>query len=63
MKKYKKFVVGFLALNSMMASYSETSGIQSSGKYDRIYENIIKNINRGRSSDTSYKLIEQMLIW
>ena len=33
MKKYKKFVVGFLALNSMMASYSETSGIQSSGKY------------------------------
>ena len=61
MKKYKKFIVGFLALNSMITSYSETLGVQSSGKYDRIYENIIKNINRGRPSDTSYKLIEQML--
>ena len=45
MKKYKKFIVGFLALNSMITSYSETLGVQSSGKYDRIYENIIKNIN------------------
>ena len=61
MKIYKKFIAGFLALNSMMVSYGENLKTETTKKYDRIYENMIRNINRGRPNDNSYKFIERIL--
>ena len=61
MKIYKKFIAGFLALNSMMVSYGENLKTETTKKYDRIYENMIRNINRGRPNNNSYKSIERIL--
>ena len=46
MKKNKKLLVLFLALNSILTSYADTAvgtGLAGS-KYERMYNNIVKNI-------------------
>ena len=56
--KNKMFM--FLALNSLAASFSATVS-QPELKYEKLYNNMIKNIETGKSNDKSYKLIEDVL--
>ena len=63
MKKNKKLLVLFLALNSVMASYADTTGGTGfvNSKYERMYNNIIKNVQKGNSTQKNYQIIEDIL--
>ena len=56
MKKNKKLLVSFLALNAMASSYAPASGI-SSAKYDRMYNSIVKNMETSKSNEKTYQTI------
>ena len=60
MKKNKKLLMGFLAVNAVISSYT---GAASSTlvKYDKMYDNMAKNIEKGKSNEENYKLIERVL--
>ncbi|WP_435308767.1 autotransporter domain-containing protein [Sebaldella termitidis] len=63
MKKNKKLLVLFLALNSILTSYADTAvgtGLAGS-KYERMYNNIVKNIEKGNSTQKNYQVIENIL--
>ena len=60
MKKNKKLLVSFLALNAMASSYTPASGI-SSAKYDRMYNSIVKNMETSKSNEKTYQTIEKIL--
>ena len=60
MKKNKKLLVSFLALNAMASSYAPASGI-SSAKYDRMYNSIVKNMETSKSNEKTYQTIEKIL--
>ncbi|MCP1224737.1 autotransporter domain-containing protein [Sebaldella sp. S0638] len=55
-----KKVCMFLALGSIANIYAENNNSISKGKYDRIYNNMTKNIGN-KSSDENYKLLEKIL--
>ena len=60
MKKNKKLLVSFLALNAILSSY--TSGSQSqTPKYDRMYNSVVRNIEKGNSNEKTYQTIERIL--
>ncbi|MCP1225330.1 transporter [Sebaldella sp. S0638] len=61
MKRNKKLLVSFLALNSILASHAEGAETQISAKYDRMYNSIVKNIENGKSNTKNYQVIEQIL--
>ena len=63
MKKNKKLLVLFLALNSIMTSYADTTGGTGfvNSKYERMYNNIIKNIQKGNSTQKNYQIVENIL--
>ena len=63
MKKNKKLLVLFLALNSILTSYADTAGGTglSGSKYERMYNNIVKNIEKGNSTQKNYQVIENIL--
>ena len=46
-----------LALNTLAAIPGEAAGI----KTDRLYNNITKNVQAGKSNNENYKLIENIL--
>ena len=51
MKKSKKLLLSFLALNAVLpisAARAESSALL---KYDRLYNNVIKNIEAGKSNE------------
>ena len=54
MKKNKKLLVSFLALNAILTSYAESETVQPV-KYERIYSSIVKNIEKGNSNEKRIK--------
>ena len=61
MKKSKKLILSFLALNAALPISAAGTESAATSKYDRLYNNIVKNIETGKSNDTNYKLIENVL--
>ena len=59
MKKNKKLLL-FLALNSLATSFAGTSN-QINVKYDKLYNNMIKNIETGKPNGSNFKLIQDVL--
>ncbi|MBP9478591.1 MAG: hypothetical protein KBF12_08215 [Sebaldella sp.] len=55
MRKNKKLLM-FLALNSLATSFAGTTN-QVSAKYDKLYTNMVKNLETGKSNESNYKLI------
>jgi hypothetical protein len=62
-KKNKKLLILILALNTVIASYADTAEKTSpvNGKYERMYNNIIKNIQNEKSTQKNYQFIENIL--
>ncbi len=60
MKKNKKLLVSFLALNVTLTSYAESETLQPI-KYERMYNSIVKNIEKGNSNEKTYQIIEKIL--
>ena len=60
MKKNKKLLM-FLALNSLATSFAGTVSGQIEEKYDKLYNNMVKNIEMGKSNEKNYKLIQDVL--
>ena len=60
MRKSKKVLLGFLALNSIF-SVSSFSAESSGTNYNSLYNKIIKNINSGKTNNENYKIIEKVL--
>ena len=61
MKRNKKLLVSFLALNAILSAYSLGAADPVSPKYERIYNNIVKNMEQGKSNENNYRIIEQVL--
>ncbi|MDR2879033.1 MAG: hypothetical protein LBV03_03875, partial [Fusobacteriales bacterium] len=61
MKKNKKLLVPFLAVNSVLSAYAAGAETAVSPRYDRMYNSIVKNIEKGSSNQKTYKIIEQIL--
>jgi hypothetical protein len=61
MKKGKKMLVLFLALNAVLSAYTKAERAPALSKYDRMYNNIIKNVEQGKSNEKNYQLIERIL--
>ena len=57
--KNKKLLMLFLAVNSLTASYAATS--TSEGKYEKVYSNMVGNIEAGKSNEENYHLLEKVL--
>ena len=55
--KTSKKMLALLALNTLAA----VSGKAAETKTDRLYKNITKNIQTGKSNSANYKLIESIL--
>ncbi|MCP1225151.1 autotransporter domain-containing protein [Sebaldella sp. S0638] len=60
MKRNKKLLVSFAALNAMIPAYvaGQTTSVV---KYDRLYNSMINNIKTGKSNDKAYQLLERTL--
>ena len=61
MKRNKKLLVAFLALNSILMSYTAEAATSASVKYDRMYNSMVKNIEKGSSNEKTYQTIEKIL--
>jgi hypothetical protein len=61
MKRNKKLLVSFLALNAVLSSYATGATTASTPKYERMYSNIVKNIEKGSSNEKTYQVIERIL--
>ncbi len=59
MKKNKKLLLSFLALNAAFSLYGETTPLIS--KYDRMYNNTVKNINQGKTNEKNHQAIQKIL--
>ena len=51
----KKLLLPFLALNAVVSAY------ETSDKHNKMYNNIIKNIEQGKSNQKNYQIIEEIL--
>ena len=60
MKKNKKLLMYFLAVNSLF-TLNAASESNASVKYDKLYSNMIKNLETGKSNEENYKIIEKAL--
>ncbi len=60
MEKNKKLLLYFLALNSVLTSYSAADTSQQV-KYDNLYKSMTKNLETGKSNEKNYELIEKIL--
>ena len=61
MKKNKKLLTTLLALNGILSVYSPGAAQSDTAKYDKMYDTMTKNLEQGKSNDSSYKLIEKVL--
>ena len=61
MNKNKKLLVSFAAMNALLPAYVNAGQSASGIKYDRLYNNMVKNIKAGKSNNNNYKLIEKVL--
>ena len=60
MLKNKKIMFFLLALNSFF-SVNAAAENQQVSKYDKLYGNMVKNLETGKSNEKNYKLIEEVL--
>ena len=60
MKKNKKLILSLLSLNALLPTTAPADTL-ATDKYDRMYANIVKNIEQGKSSKKNYRLIEKVL--
>mgnify|MGYP000558896989 CR=1 FL=1 len=60
MKRNKKLLVSFLALNAILTSYAQAETVQSA-RYERMYNGIVKNLEKGSSNEKTYQIIEKIL--
>ena len=60
MRKNKKLLMCFLALNTIISSYTGAATTASS-KYDKMFTSMVNNLEKGRSNEQNYKLIEKVL--
>ena len=60
MKKNKKLLMSFLAVNAIISSYTGAAPAASI-KYDKMFDTMAKNIEKGKSNEENYKLIEKVL--
>ena len=51
MKKNKKLLISFLAINAILPSYGAAASASLTTKYDRMYNSIVKSIDKGSSSE------------
>ena len=58
MRKNKKLLVGFLAVNSILNA--NTNNNINMVKSDKLFDKMVKNIESGKSNDENYKLIEKV---
>jgi hypothetical protein len=61
MKRNKKLLVSFLALNAILSSYAAGATTASTPKYERMYNNVVKNIEKGSSNEETYQTIQRIL--
>ena len=61
MKRNKKLLVSFLALNAILTSYTAEAAASPSVKYEKMYNSIVKNIEKGNSNEKTYQTIEKIL--
>ena len=61
MKQKKKLLISFMALNAVLTSGIEASGNAGTGKYDRMYNNAVKNLEQNKSNNKNYQIIERVL--
>ncbi len=61
MKSNKKLLISFMALNATLSSGIAASEALTPTKYDRIYNNMIKNLDQNKSNNKNYQIIEQVL--
>jgi hypothetical protein len=61
MKRNKKLLVSFLALNAILSSYTEGAGASSQVRYEKMYNSIVKNIEKGNTNEKTYQTIERIL--
>ena len=54
MKKNKKLLMSFLAVNAIISSYTGAAPAASI-KYDKMFDNMAKNIEKGKSNEENYK--------
>ena len=60
MKRNKKLLVSFLALNAILSSYTQAETVQSA-RYERMYNSVVRNIEKGNSNEKTYQTIERIL--
>ena len=60
MKRNKKLLVSLLALNAILTSYTQAETVQSA-RYERMYNSIVKNIEKGSSNEQTYQTIQRIL--
>jgi hypothetical protein len=64
MKRNKKLLVSFLALNAILSSYATGATAEmpaAAGRYDRLYNSVVKNIEKGNTNEKTYQVIERIL--
>ena len=61
MIKNKKLLMFLMAINAAYGANTENKNSELDTKYDKLYTKMIKNINEGKSNDSNYKLIENVL--
>ncbi|MCP1225671.1 hypothetical protein [Sebaldella sp. S0638] len=61
MKKNKKILLSFVALNSILPVYAAGNTVNGNTKYDRMYNNIIKNMEQGKSNNKNYQVLERII--
>ena len=60
-KRNKRLLMSFLAINTLVTAYAGTGRTLATTKNDRLYNNIVKNIQTGKTNKNNYKLIENIL--
>ena len=60
MKKNKKLLMSFLAMNAILPSYAANASTPAL-KSEKMYTKIVKNLEQGKSNKKNYQIIEQIL--